>query len=266
MFHTSVVESDSFLDLPVSSQALYFHLGMHADDDGFINGPKQVARSVGCTPSDLEMLVNKGFLFRFDDIVVIVHWLVANTLKTDRLKPLQYPEIADSIYVAENRKYSLQENMQKISLLKIREDALESKKQRVDSKRNPKVRKGKVTEDKIREDILRENKVADATVGDGAAADHFCELKYMGGKLGKGVVLLSDEQMEDLLDKLGLDGFDHYVEKLATFILKNDAKVKNHYATILRWWQEDRGVTYENKSFENLPLPGVYTGGLPGEL
>ena len=76
----------------------------------------------------------------------------------------------------------------------------------------------------------------------------------MGGKLGKGVVLLSDEQIEDLLDKLGLDGFDHYVEKLAAFILKNDAKVKNHYATILRWWQEDRGVFNANKSFTEEPL------------
>lgn len=248
MFHSSVVGSDAFLDMPVSSQALYFHLGMHADDDGFINGPKQIARSVGCTPSDLEMLVNKGFLFRFDDIVVITHWLVANTLKVDRLKPLQYPDIADSIYVAENRKYCLQENMQKISLLKIREEALESKNQRVDSKRNPKVRKGKVKEDKIREDNLREFKVADATAkgGDG---DLDSELKFMGGKLGKGVVLLSDAQIEDLLDKLGLDGFDHYVEKLAAFILKNEAKVKNHYATILRWWQEDRGVLNADESF-----------------
>ena len=65
------------------------------------------------------------------------------------------------------------------------------------------------------------------------------ELKKMGGALGKGVVLLSDAQIEDLLDKLGLDAFDHYVDKLSDFILRNDARVTNHYDTILRWWRRD---------------------------
>lgn len=272
MFHTSVVESDAFLDLPVSSQALYFHLGMHADDDGFINGPKQIARSVGASAYDLDVLVKHNFLFRFDDILVVVHWLVANTLKADRLKPLRYPDIAANIYVEENRIYSKKGDSQSRSLLGMRLEAMESKCKRVESKRNPKViegkvTEGKVTEDKVTEDNIKEDKAADAALEFAtAAADNFCELKYMGGKLGKGVVLLSDEQIEDLLDKLGLDGFDHYVEKLAAFILKNDAKVKNHYATILRWWQEDRGVTYENQSFEEKSLRGVYEGILPGTV
>ena len=64
-------------------------------------------------------------------------------------------------------------------------------------------------------------------------------IKAVGGKLGKNVVFLSDDQIEDLLDKMGLDTFDYYVDKLSSFIIKNDAHVKNHYETILRWWQED---------------------------
>ena len=64
-------------------------------------------------------------------------------------------------------------------------------------------------------------------------------VKVVGGELGKNVVFLSDDQIEDLLDKMGLDTFDHYVDKLSSFIIKNDAHVKNHYETILRWWQED---------------------------
>ncbi len=67
-------------------------------------------------------------------------------------------------------------------------------------------------------------------------------LKRMGGKLGKGVVLLTDEQIGVLLDRLGLDAFDYYVEKLATFIIEKNAKVGNHYQTILRWWEEDSKV------------------------
>lgn len=64
-------------------------------------------------------------------------------------------------------------------------------------------------------------------------------VKAINGELGKGVVYLSDDQIEDLLDKLGLDLFDRYVDKLASFILDKGARVKNHYDTILRWWRED---------------------------
>lgn len=68
------------------------------------------------------------------------------------------------------------------------------------------------------------------------------QLKIMNGELGKGVVMLSEEQTEDLLNKMDLDCFDYYVDKLASFIIKNNAKVKNHYETILKWWQQDRGI------------------------
>lgn len=70
-----------------------------------------------------------------------------------------------------------------------------------------------------------------------AAADR--QLKMMQGKLGKGVVALTDEQIEALLDELGVEMFDFYVDKLSTFILSNNARVKNHYETIRRWWRED---------------------------
>ena len=82
------------------------------------------------------------------------------------------------------------------------------------------------------------NETANAD-GDITAAAAEKKLKYFQGELGQGVVLLSDEQVESLLGVLDLDGFDHYVSKLANFIIKNDAKVKNHYETILKWWKED---------------------------
>ena len=70
-----------------------------------------------------------------------------------------------------------------------------------------------------------------------AAADK--KLKFMNGELGKGVVILSDGQVDSLLEIMDIDMFDHYVSKLADFIIKNGAKVKSHYSTILRWWTED---------------------------
>ena len=68
------------------------------------------------------------------------------------------------------------------------------------------------------------------------------EFKYVGGTIGRNVVLLTDAQFSSLLDKLGLDAFNHYVDRLSTFIIEKSAKVSNHYATILKWAEEDARV------------------------
>lgn len=79
------------------------------------------------------------------------------------------------------------------------------------------------------------NVVADV-IGTAAART----LRIMGGQLGKGKVMLSEAQIEDLLEKMGdVEVFDHYVEKLADFIIKRDAHIKDHYRMILKWWRED---------------------------
>lgn len=72
-----------------------------------------------------------------------------------------------------------------------------------------------------------------------AAADRDSHVDIVGGELGKGVVALSAEQVGSLLDQMGIDAFNYYVDKLSSFIIRNDAKVKNHYETILKWWNED---------------------------
>ena len=77
---------------------------------------------------------------------------------------------------------------------------------------------------------------------DAAAAATERAVKVLGGELGKGVVFLSDDQIGDLLDSMGIETFDYYVDKLSAFIIKNGAHVKNHYETILKWWKEDATV------------------------
>ena len=84
---------------------------------------------------------------------------------------------------------------------------------------------------------------ATTTEMDDAAAAADRNVKAVGGELGKNVVFLSDEQIADLLERMDIDAFDHYVDKLSSFIIKNDAHVKNHYETILKWWREDSAVT-----------------------
>ena len=80
------------------------------------------------------------------------------------------------------------------------------------------------------------------TTDDAAATAAERKVKVLGGELGKNVVFLSDEQFSDLLDRMDIETFNHYVDKLSTFIIKNDAHVKNHYETILKWWREDGAV------------------------
>ena len=75
-----------------------------------------------------------------------------------------------------------------------------------------------------------------------AAAAAYKSVKALGGELGQDVVFLSDEQISDLLDKLGIEVFDHYVKKLSHYIITNGAYVKNHYETILKWCREDSAV------------------------
>lgn len=82
----------------------------------------------------------------------------------------------------------------------------------------------------------------DTTEPDFATAAAERNVNVVGGELGKNVVFLSDDQIEDLLDKMGLDTFDYYVDKLSVFILTKGAHVKNHYETILKWWRQDSGL------------------------
>ena len=88
MFSLAVVDTDRFMDMPVSTQALYFHLGMHGDDDGFVASPRKIARSAGCNDDDLRLLIQKQYIIPFESgVIVISDWNTNNTLKNDRYKP-----------------------------------------------------------------------------------------------------------------------------------------------------------------------------------
>lgn len=108
MFAKTIIDSDAFIDMPLSTQALYFHLSMRADDDGFINNPKKIQRMIGCSDDDLKMLVAKRFIIPFDSgIVVIKHWKIHNYIRGDRKKDTVYPEEMALLIEKENGAYSL---------------------------------------------------------------------------------------------------------------------------------------------------------------
>lgn len=245
MFHRLVVESDKFLDLSVGAQALYFHLGMQADDDGFVNGPKLIARQLRRPAKDLQALIDAGFLLEFDGIVVLRHWRMANSLQNDRLHLPRHTKIAKELFLNEQKVYTKVRSKGCKSLYSYKQNLIKKFGIPVDSQKKGTERKGK--EEKRKETNREETRgeepgYVDAGGDAPPAPDTDSVMKFMNGKLGKGVVLMSEEQMADLLSKLGLDSFDYYMERLSNYIVKNNRSVRNHYETILKWWNEDRRV------------------------
>ena len=108
MFAKTIIDSDAFLDMPQSTQLLYFHLSMRADDDGFINNPKSIARNVKCNEDDLKILAMKKFIIPFESgIVVIKHWKIHNYIRADRYKETKYKEEKSRLMLDENKAYSV---------------------------------------------------------------------------------------------------------------------------------------------------------------
>ena len=111
MFAKTITESDAFLDMPLSAQALYLHLAMNADDDGFLNAPKKIQRMIGASEDDLKLLIAKRFVLAFDTgIVVIKHWRMHNTLRKDRYNPTQYQKEFMSLTLKDNGSYTENSN------------------------------------------------------------------------------------------------------------------------------------------------------------
>lgn len=108
MFAKTIIDSDAFLDMPLSTQCLYFHLNMRADDDGFINNPKKIQRMIGASDDDLKVLMSKNFIIPFENgIVVIKHWKIHNYIRNDRYKETVYQEEKSMLIEKENKAYSL---------------------------------------------------------------------------------------------------------------------------------------------------------------
>lgn len=109
MFTMKIVDSDAFLDMPLSSQCLYFHLNMRADDDGFIDNHKRIMKVVGASQDDLKLLIAKRFVLAFDNgVIVIKHWRMHNTLSQNRYHQTQYLDEKSMLKLKENGSYSFE--------------------------------------------------------------------------------------------------------------------------------------------------------------
>ena len=108
MFDKTITNSDDFLELPDSSQVLYFHLNMNADDDGFVNNWKSIIRMTGTKEDDLKLLITKSFVIPFESgVIVIKHWRINNYLRNDRYKETKHKEELSCLSIDENGEYLL---------------------------------------------------------------------------------------------------------------------------------------------------------------
>ena len=143
MFSKTIIDSDLFMDLPLTAQALYFHLAMRADDDGFIGNSKKLCRMLGVGEDDLALLIEKELLIKFDSgVVAVKHWKVNNLIKNDRYKATIYQE-EKSFLEVENNTYRKCEKKPRRAPQKDEKASLEPKWNPSGTHLEPQVRLGK---------------------------------------------------------------------------------------------------------------------------
>ena len=216
MFAKTIIDSDAFLDMPLSSQALYFHLSMRADDDGFINNPKKIQRMVGASEDDLKVLLAKKFIIAFESgVVVVKHWRIHNYIQNDRYKPTVYREEKALLTVKNNNAYSLDtECIHDVSKVETQ------------------VRLGKDRLEFGKDRLERENARAPEPV------------KKTYGIFNN--VRMTDEEMAELIKALP-DSYQDYIERLSLHKESKGALYNSDYATIRKWFREDKEKEKKNR-------------------
>lgn len=239
MFAKQIIDSDMFLDMPLSTQALYFHLSMRADDDGFINNPKKIKRMIGASDDDLRVLIAKQFLIPFDSgVVVIKHWRIHNYIRKDTYKGTMYTEEKGRLTTKNNEEYELLTSRE-TEPLQVRDELVTSTSRERDETLTQ-VSIGKVSIGKDRIDI--------SDAGDAPAPQKPTKHKYGEYKN----VLLSDEELEKL--KAEIPNVKEYIERLSSYIASKGTKYKSHYATIRNWYRKDEAERPKPATDE----PGAY--------
>ena len=207
MFAKTIIDSDAFLDMPLSSHALYFHLSMRADDDGFINNPKKIQRMIGASDDDLKLLIAKNFIIPFETgIVVIKHWKIHNYIRNDRYKETVYQEEKSQLTLKDNNAYTIgiPDGYQTETQVRLGKDRL-----------------GKVS---IEEDIVTDS---------GKPKSKPTKHKY--GEYNN--VLLTDDELQKL--KTEYSDYEECIERLSSYVASTGKSYKSHYATIRNWARKE---------------------------
>lgn len=214
MVSNQIVDSDAFLDMPLSAQALYLHLLVRADDEGFSNGFKKVMRMIRASDDDLKILIAKNFIIMFESgVLVIKHWLIHNTIRQDRLIPTVHEEEKRQISTKNNGSYTLKssDNFQNVSHVSVTcqsDDRIEEN--RLDKISIDKNSKEKTSKEKVKH--------------------YYGEFKH---------VLITDEELEKLKEDFPRD-YKQMIKNLDEYLEIKNVSYKNHYLVMRKWKSKEK--------------------------
>lgn len=210
MFAKTIIDSDAFIDMPVTARLLYYDLSMRADDDGFVNSPKKIMRMIGASQDDLSILIMRKFIIPFDSgVVVIKHWRIHNYIRKDMYHETKYKEEKEQLELDENNAYV--SNMSQPCNEPVTSPSTQ-------------VRLGK---DRLGKDRIEERKNSS-----------FSPARHRYGEYNN--VLLSDEELEKLKAELP-DSWEQYIQDLSSYMASTGKSYKSHLATIRNWARKDKG-------------------------
>ena len=227
-----IIDSDLFLDMPTSSRLLYYDLAMRADDDGFINNPKKIARMTGASQDDLRLLTAKNFLIPFESgVVVIKHWKIHNYIRNDRYKPTLCKNEKALLTENEVKEYEISNNLNVVDQMDtvgIPNGYQMDTQVRIGKDRLGKVRLGESNTDSAKPKAPTKHK--------------YGEFKH---------VLLTDEERDRLFKDKGEELTLKAIKKLDEYIEETGKRYKNHNLTLRRWVFDAVNEKKAPKAFEN---------------
>ncbi len=253
MFAKTIVDSDMFIDMPMSARLLYYDLAMRADDDGFVNSPKKIMRFVGASMDDMNVLIAKQFIIPFESgVVVIKHWKIHNYIQKDRYKATSYQAEKESLTLKNGTYYT--DDLPDVSNLdteciqdvysldtqdRLGKDRLELGKDRVRDRDRDRDRQ-ELESARAPENLpleIAENKNNKNNENDFNNSDNKKPTRHKYGTYKN--VLLTDEDMEKLKSKFP-DDWQNRIERLSEYIASSGKTYKNHLATIRVWAKKDK--------------------------
>ena len=221
MFAKSVVESDKFLNMPLSAQALYFHLCMNADDDGFVKNPQTICRMVGAKDDDFKILLEKEFVIVFESAVIVVaHWLVNNYIRSDRYKATIYHEEKEKLTTEKDGRYTI---------------GIPSGYQLVDNR---------YTQDRLGKDSIgyKEKNLIKKESRNPSTK----KTKHKHGEYNN--VLLTDDELEKLKAAFP-DSWEIKIQNFSEGLELKGYQYKSHYLAILNWDKREKEQAQKNKGY-----------------
>ncbi len=249
MFAKTIVDSDMFIDMPMSARLLYYDLAMRADDDGFVNSPKKIMRFVGASMDDMNVLIAKQFIIPFESgVVVIKHWKIHNYIQKDRYKATSYQAEKESLTLKNGTYYT--DDLPDVSNLdteciqdvysldtqdRLGKVRLELGKDRVRDRDRQELESAHAPENIPLE--IAENKNNKNNENDFNNSDNKKPTRHKYGIYKN--VLLTDEDMEKLKTEFS-DDWQNRIERLSEYIASSGKTYKNHLATIRAWAKKDK--------------------------